>query len=234
MKIAFTWDDGALEDQKLFALHERYGLPAIFFVPTRNCEGRRVLTAQMIRQAASPLIRFGGHTASHRYLTDVPAGEWDEELLSNKKWLEDILGQEVPHFCLPGGKYTPDILERAFRYYATVRTADTMNFRSGGKLVKPTFHFYLRGFKSLAGNAVRQRSWREVVLLLSAAGKDYFDVFRSLIVYESKRIPEAQIVIWGHSWEIEQLSLWDRLEDLFRWLSDSYPSQCVGYESLFL
>lgn len=36
MKISFSWDDGTLEDQKLFELHEKYRIPGMFFVPTRN------------------------------------------------------------------------------------------------------------------------------------------------------------------------------------------------------
>ena len=49
MKIIFSWDDGALEDQKLFELHEKYKIPGMFFVPTFNREGRKVLTKEMIR-----------------------------------------------------------------------------------------------------------------------------------------------------------------------------------------
>lgn len=30
MKIIFSWDDGALEDQKLFELHEKYKIPGMF------------------------------------------------------------------------------------------------------------------------------------------------------------------------------------------------------------
>lgn len=30
MKIAFSWDDGALEDRKLFELHEKYEIPGMF------------------------------------------------------------------------------------------------------------------------------------------------------------------------------------------------------------
>ena len=49
MKIVFTWDDGALEDLKLFELHRKYNIPGMFFVPNFNKEGREVLTPEMIR-----------------------------------------------------------------------------------------------------------------------------------------------------------------------------------------
>ena len=141
MKLTFTWDDGAPEDKTLFALHEKYGIPGMFFVPTENREGRAVLTPEDIRDAArSALLDFGGHTHTHRYLTTVDPQEVAGELADNKHYLEDILGREVPHFCLPGGKYNQEVLNEAFAQFKTVRTADTMNFYNQSDLLKPTFH----------------------------------------------------------------------------------------------
>jgi hypothetical protein len=60
MKTAFSWYDEALEDRKLFELHEKYEIPGMFFVPTRNREGRDVLTPQMMREAESKYVGFGG------------------------------------------------------------------------------------------------------------------------------------------------------------------------------
>ena len=109
MKLAFSWDDGALEDRKLFELHEKYSIPGMFFVPTENREGREVLTPNIIREAESPYIQFGGHTAHHTYLTSIPLENVEEEVVSNQKYLEDVLGHTVTDFCLPGGKYNDDI-----------------------------------------------------------------------------------------------------------------------------
>ena len=56
MKLALSWDDGALEDRRLFDLHEKYQIPGMFFVPTRNKEGRSVLTPDMLRNAESEYV----------------------------------------------------------------------------------------------------------------------------------------------------------------------------------
>ena len=103
MKIIFSWDDGALEDQKLFELHEKYKIPGMFFVPTFNREGRKVLTKEMIRSSESEYVQFGGHTQNHTYLTSIPLEDVEEEVLLNKNYLQECLGHEIKHFCLPGG-----------------------------------------------------------------------------------------------------------------------------------
>lgn len=90
MKIIFSWDDGALEDQKLFELHEKYKIPGMFFVPTFNREGRKVLTKEMIRSSESEYVQFGGHTQNHTYLTSIPLEDVEEEVLLNKNYLPRV------------------------------------------------------------------------------------------------------------------------------------------------
>lgn len=233
MRITFTWDDGAPEDKKLFELHEKHGIHGLFFVPTENCEGRAVLTPQDISAAAkSPLLHFGGHTASHRYLTTVPMADVTNELMNNKQYLEDIVGEEVPHFCLPGGKYTPEILDKAFQCFQTVRTADTMNFQNEGLLLKPTFHIYPRGKKSMVGNALRNRSYGPLFKTLFASG-DYFNAIYQLLEYTKRCIPNSQIIFWGHSWEIEEMCMWEQLDSLMAFLRENYAKECVDYNAFF-
>ena len=144
----------------------------------------------------------------------------------------DILGREVPHFCLPGGKYTPEILDEVYRHYRTVRTADTMNFCNEGTLIKPTFHIYPRGKKSLLGNAWRNGSYGALTQTLLHGG-DYFSAIRHLIAWADKAKPETEIILWGHSWEIEELGLRQELEGLMAHLAENYGSQCVPYDALF-
>lgn len=231
LKIAFSWDDGALEDQRLFELHEKYEIPGMFFVPTRNREGREVLTPEMMRGAESEYIRFGGHTENHTYLTSIPLNEVDKEVFINKVYLENTLGHKIEDFCLPGGKYTPKILEIVKRHYKTIRTADTMNFRYTGGVLKPTVHFYPRGSRSLLGNAIKNGSVRQARYVLTHHKQGYFDLVQHLIENENK-YSDSSIMIWGHSWEVEKYELWNELEKLMR--SKSIRVNSVEYCDMFL
>ena len=231
MKISFSWDDGAPQDEKLFALHERYRLPGIFFVPNENREGFPVISARTMRAAASEQISFGAHTFSHCRLARLPVDRIDEELRANQEYLQDVLGTEIRHFCLPGGEYDQRVLERAFRRFQTVRTADTMNFAPGGALIKPTFHVCPRGARSLLANGLRHRSYWAVGGVLKARGRlSDFEIMRMLLAQAARRKAQTEVLIWGHSWEIEKLDLWEPLEELFRLISGEYRDDSVRYD----
>lgn len=229
MKIVFSWDDGALEDQILFDLHDKYEIPGMFFVPTKNREGRGVLTPEMIKRAESKYVSFGGHTENHVYLTDIPLEQVEEEIVSNKQYLENILGHKVNDFCFPGGKYNQEILEIVYKHFKTARTADTMNFKHDGVIIKPTFHFYNRGKISLIGNAVRNHSFREMFMVLKLINRDYFSILEELLDCMKER--DGFIVVWGHSWEIEEYGLWNNVEQLMQKVN-RYGIGC-SYEEIF-
>lgn len=231
MKIVFTWDDGALEDLRLFELHRKYNIPGMFFVPTYNKEGRDVLTPDMIHRASSDLISFGGHTVTHSYLPTIAPEDIDRELKDNRDYLSDITGKTIEHFCLPGGKYDESLLKVCYKYFKTVRTADTMNFKHNGALCMPSFHFFPRGKKSLLVNALRHMNISDVLYVAFNLSKRYFDLLQKMI--EKKENSDAVIVIWGHSWEIEELGLWEELESLMAFIAEKYHDACVPYEKIF-
>lgn len=214
MNVFFSWDDGAEEDVKLMELHCKYNIPGMFFVPTKNREGRKVIDKNIIKKFDSNIIFFGGHTQNHTYLTKIPINYVKSEVEDNKKYLEDIVGHEIKHFCLPGGAYNADILSIIKPMFSTIRTADTMNFNNG-YLIKPSFHFYPRGIRSLLINGICHESYGQVMFIVRNMKTSYFDLIESIVSNEFKNQTSSDIHIWGHSWEIEKLDLWKRLERLF-------------------
>lgn len=212
-------------------LHRKYEIPGMFFVPTENSEGRNVLTKEAIKSNASKLISFGGHTEHHTYLTSIPEEEVEKEIVNNKTYLEDILGASVDHFCLPGGKYDQTILNKVYQNFKTCRTADTMAFSSEGNLFIPTFHFYPRGIKSLVGNSLRHRNLRMGINVVTHANMPYFSLIRKL-TDEAAKLGKSQILIWGHSWEIDELELWNELEQYMVYVKNAYKDHIVSFDEL--
>jgi len=230
LKICFSWDDGAIEDLKLIELHYKYDLPAIFFTPTYNSEGREVLTSKQIMASSSELISFGGHTQNHVYLTDIPIKKVENEIYENQIYLEDILGRKVDHFCLPGGKYNTSILNIAFKYYKTVRTADTMNFKNATNLIHPTIHFYPRTYKSHVGNSIRNHAYKEAIYIMFHPHYNFLDLTKKLLTIDKE--DDKTIIIWGHSWEIDEMGLWDEIEELLLYIANNYKDCVIKYSNL--
>lgn len=227
--ISFSWDDGAIEDLKLMDLSLKFNIPGIFFIPATNTE-RSVMSKENIRQIANNNFEIGAHTYSHSYLTQLSLKKANEELLTGKIYLEQLLGSEVSHFCFPGGKFNSELVEVSKQYYKSARTADTGSLiQNHSYLIKPTFHFYDRGKKSLIFNGLKNNSPIFRLSLKNILSSNYFDLIKNLIADLANLHSFNKIIIWGHSWEIEKHQLWGTLEDLFRVINDCYPNNVLDY-----
>lgn len=230
--IAFSWDDGATEDLRLSDLCVKYLIPGMFFIPAVN-EERPVMSESEIKSLAGNGFEIGAHTYSHKYLTLISDDEAEMELYRGKDYLEQITGSKVIDFCFPGGKYASEHLGKARKIYSSVRTADTGSTVSIDQfLVKPAFHFFNRGRHSLYYNSLKNRSVLFPFFLSNYRVTDYFDLIRQTIDNLANSNSEHRIIIWGHSWELEEFALWSKLEEFFRFITAYHPASLSGYSGL--
>lgn len=232
IKITFSWDDGAYEDLKLMDLSLKYDMPGIFFIPAVNQE-RPVMRRTDIKTLANNNFEIGAHTYSHSYLTLLPQKEAEEEILKGKHFLQELLSQEIPHFCFPGGKSNSNLINYSKQHFSSARTADTgalLNHQSF--LIKPTFHFYNRGRKSLIYNSFKNSITLCKSTIKQVTNDDYFSLIQSIIIDLANSENLNNIIIWGHSWEIEEFDYWDKLEELFMFINEHYPSEKISYSNL--
>jgi peptidoglycan/xylan/chitin deacetylase (PgdA/CDA1 family) len=230
--ISFAWDDGSFEDLKMMDLSLNYNIPAIFFIPVTNSE-RSVIPKSEVKAIAGNGFEIGAHTYSHSYLTYLPLTKADMELTSGRDFYEQLLGKEIQHFCFPGGKYNYKLVAMAKNHFKTARTADTGAIISESRfLIKPTFHFFDRGKKSLIYNSFKNSSLIGYLTMKNIFSRGYFNLLKNIIA-DLKDFPDThRIIIWGHSWEIEQFSLWGELEDFFQWLNKDYSSNLQHYSEI--
>jgi peptidoglycan/xylan/chitin deacetylase (PgdA/CDA1 family) len=232
VNISFAWDDGSSEDLKLMDLCLHYSIPAIFFIPVTNPE-RAVISKSEVKVIESNGFEIGAHTYSHSYLTLIKPKDADIELVSGRDFYEQILGKEIQHFCFPGGKYNNELVEMVKSYFKTARTADTgALIRKNAFLIKPTFHFFNRGKKSLIYNSFKNSSVINYLTIRNIISKGYFNYLKNIITDLSDYPETYRIIIWGHSWEIEQFSLWNDLDDFFQWITKNYSSDVRSYSEI--
>jgi peptidoglycan/xylan/chitin deacetylase (PgdA/CDA1 family) len=230
--VTTSWDDGDHTDLKLAEFLRSRGVRGTFYVPIKYRE--RPLNHSQLRGLASEDFEIGAHGFSHKLLWRLRPEELAQEVGPCKPILEDIIGREVRMFCYPRGRYDPNVVralqEAGYRGARTVRMLAT----------RPAFHpfempttlqifphapfTYLksvlraRSLESLQSCVVqmpRLGSWLEL-------GKRLFDA-----VLENGGIWH----LYGHSWEVESLSLWDDLGDLLDYVGRregvSYVPNCA-------
>jgi len=210
--VTTSWDDGDFADLKLAELLYSKGVRGTFYVPISYQD--RSLDHSQLRTLASAAFEIGAHGCSHKHLWGLPPQELVQEVQPCKRILEDILGREVEMFCYPRGRYDANVVravqEAGYRGSRTVRMLATQPIFKPFEMPTTLQAFPHRPFTYLK-NAARARSLESLQSCFVQMprlgswvelGKRFFDA-----VLENGGVWH----LFGHSWEIEQLGLWDDL-----------------------
>jgi peptidoglycan/xylan/chitin deacetylase (PgdA/CDA1 family) len=229
--VTTSWDDGDVADLKLAELLRSRGLRGTFYVPIHYRERR--LNHSQLRDLASEGFEIGAHGFSHKLLWGLPADELAQEVGPCKPTLEDIIGREVRMFCYPQGRYDANVMHalkeagysgaRTVQMLATQPTFDPFQMPTTVQIFPHSPFTYLK-------NVARSRKLEGLQVCL---------VQRSLLgnwLELGKRLFDAVLEnggIWhlyGHSWEIDSLGLWDGLREILDYVSGRdgvrYVSNC--------
>lgn len=222
MPITTSWDDGHPDDFRIAELLAKYELKGTFYIP-RVCETETMDESGIRELAAAQEI--GAHTIHHVYLTEVDVATGDREIIDSKAWLESVLDSECRMFCFPRGKFTAHHLETAASAgYVGVRTTEMLSTRRpqmtrGVRQLPTTVEAYPHTQVTFMRNILKRRAGSNFVnLLRNRKQLDWPVLARSL--YSQAASDNGVFHLWGHSWEIEDLDLWEPLEDVFRFLHE--------------
>ncbi len=139
--VAITFDDGFRNVyQHGFPALQRYGFPATVFLVTDHCERtnswpsqprfaerRPLLQWNEIREMSAAGIAFGSHTRTHPDLRTLPRVAAEEELVTSKKVIEDVIGRSVDTFAYPYGAYD-DTIRRLAQAHFSLACATDLDF----------------------------------------------------------------------------------------------------------
>jgi peptidoglycan/xylan/chitin deacetylase (PgdA/CDA1 family) len=212
--VTLSFDDGDPRDLEIAGMLIKYGLPATFYVPITNVEGRETLTPDQIVQLSEMGFEIGAHGYHHYYLDRIPASEVYGEIKRGKERLEQILRRNVTCFCYPGGKMpaaaVAAVRRLGFEYARTVREC---RFAVRDPLLAPTT------------NPIGKHSGRHYIKeALLSRNPGYIMFFfkqrlwaRNWHDYALANLDYALATggiwhLWGHAFEIDHNNEWENLE----------------------
>jgi peptidoglycan-N-acetylglucosamine deacetylase len=194
---------------------KEHGLGATFYIAPQNQEFAKqdLLTSEEVSDLSRD-FEIGGHSITHRRLPTISEQQAKEEIAGSKAVLEEITGKEIKTFCYPGGAYTPLhvqlVKDAGYRY---ARTTARYAFAVDSPYEAATsLHVYNHRFD--LWQTARFAKFQPIKVLRylewDALARAMFDrVVKDGGVYH----------IWGHSWEIDEYNYWERLENVFTYIS---------------
>ncbi len=215
--VTTSWDDGHVLDYRIGRLLEAYDLAGTFYVAPESAQLRPAerLGERGLRFLAEQ-FEIGGHTLSHRRLTELSPVEARHEVVAGKAALEKIVSEPLTSFAYPWGAFRPSDVEAVgaagFRIGRTVRrfciTAPRAPLECG-----TTVHAYRHLVDTARLAADDEISYRDRVRFMTD--------WSALAIHLFDRVLETGDVfhLWGHSWEIDRFGDWDRLERVLEYIA---------------
>lgn len=221
--VTTSWDDGDPCDLKVAELLRARGLPGTFYVPIVGYDGRKTLEPAALRSLGSGGFEIGAHGVSHNVLTGLTPKELVREVRICRTRLEDILGAPMQMFSYPKGKHNAKVIKQVKDAgYKGARTTHMLGQRLD-------FDPFLMPTSLLANTASRKVYVKNLVRGRNSRGLlDYLTRFIRLDswVTMGKALFDQVLKeggVWhlhGHSWEIEELGLWDELKQMLDYVSN--------------
>jgi peptidoglycan-N-acetylglucosamine deacetylase len=221
--VTTSWDDGHPCDLRLAAALAASGLPATFYVPVVGEEGKSVLGPAALRSFLHQGFEIGAHTVTHRTLPNLDSDGLMREVGGSKHLMEDQLGEEVRMFCYPRGRYDRRVIgsvqQSGFLGARTTRMF-SQSLRFGRYEMPTSLQAYPHPPLNYLKNLGKRRDLFGLARYFSkyAWCKNWVEMGKLMF---DDTVREGGIWhLYGHSWELEELGLWDQLQELFRYVAD--------------
>ena len=206
--ITFSYDDGVTFDNRLIEIFNKYNIKATFNICTGKMEkavtggwttknGTLVRRNNFLKQENIRIYdghEVAMHTRNHLWLNKIDDEMLKDEILGNKRDIEDMFGREVVGMAYPFNTYddrSVKILSDNGILYAR-EGWETHSFDLQDDLLRfhPTCHHNDKELFSLADKFLEMKP-------------DSLKIF----------------YIWGHSYEFEDENTWDMIEEFCKKIS---------------
>ncbi len=186
--VTFSYDDGKLQDRRLVALFNKYGVKGTFNLNSGLWDGdeKRIKPSEI--QELYRGHEVASHTVTHPTIERCPLSEVAEEVLEDRRALEKWTGYPVRGLAYPNGSLTDDIVSLlphlGIRYARVVGSSDSFGAPRDAWRWQATCHHNHRLLENAEAFAALFK-------------KQYLYLF----------------YVWGHSYEFDDKNNWDMMEE---------------------
>ncbi|MDD4849304.1 MAG: polysaccharide deacetylase family protein [Gemmiger sp.] len=183
--LTMSYDDGRDEDRRLVALFNQYGIRGTFNLNAGlHTDGRIPLQEY---KALYKGHEVACHTYLHPTIARCPSEQVVEQVLQDRRVLEEMMGAPVRGLAYPNGSYSPAIMallpSLGIRYARTVAGTDGFALPDNFMAWAPTCHHNHN---------------------LLALGQQFTALHKTQYLY--------MLYVWGHSYEFTQRNNWQVME----------------------
>ncbi|WP_018932205.1 polysaccharide deacetylase family protein [Gracilibacillus lacisalsi] len=184
--LTMSYDDGKAADRRLVDIFNLYGLKGSFHLNSGLLgEGDRIPAEEIVSLYQGHEV--SAHTVTHPTIERSPKEQLIEEILEDRKKLEDLAGYPVRGLSYPNGSYNSFIKEvlpyLGIEYARTVNSTGNFNMPDDFLEWNPTCHHNQN--------------------LLQLA-KEFVSLHKKQYLY--------MFYVWGHSYEFDQDDNWELIE----------------------
>lgn len=193
--VTFSYDDGNLNDERLIALFNAYGVKGTFHL---NGGRSRLLNEQDPEKLCALYAghEVSCHTFQHGWPARMPMQSVVNETMEDRKWLEGIFGYPIIGMSYPSGSYSADAI-------AAMRACGIVY----GRTVKSTMNF------PLPENFME---WHP-----SCHHRDALPLCDRFIRDLDSEWTHPLFYIWGHSHELRNEEDWAHIEEILKKLANN-------------
>ena len=193
--MTFSYDDGIVEDLRLAELMRKYGVKCTFNINTMFYENgeepdNRLKLSQIKEFANDPLFEIACHGHIHPFYTYMPQVSVSDDIMKNRKQLEQITGKITRGFAYPSISEFSDSSEIALTSAGVVYARLAGNFKNF----------------ELPENWLR---WHP-----SCHHKIANEVYTEFCDINRPLRHSTIMYVWGHSFEFERENNWEIIEEL--------------------
>ncbi len=191
--LTLSYDDGKVPDKRLVSIINEYGLKCTFNINSgmennsyKNAYDERIPLSEVKELYKGHEIAC--HTVNHPTIGRCPKELMIQELLEDRRNLEELLGETVRGLAYPNGSFNDDVVDAlkacGFAYGRTVNSTNSFDLPSDPFRWNPTCHHESSSFENLYN--------------------DFLMTNKSQYMY--------CMYVWGHSYEFEKDDNWSIIE----------------------